>query len=70
MMDRRSLITGLISLVAAPAIIRATSLMPIRVAILPPYVGDVRFSSMHSFSGLYYWEYFDGFNWLRVGRLI
>lgn len=29
--SRRSLITGLISLVAAPAIVRAGSLMPIRV---------------------------------------
>ncbi len=29
-MDRRSLITGLISFVAAPAIVRATSLMPVK----------------------------------------
>lgn len=28
--SRRSLITGLISLVAAPAIVRATSLMPVK----------------------------------------
>lgn len=30
MINRRSLITGLISLVAAPAIVRAGSLMPVR----------------------------------------
>jgi hypothetical protein len=29
-MSRRGLITGLISLVAAPAIVRATSIMPVR----------------------------------------
>jgi hypothetical protein len=31
MLNRRSLITGLISLVAAPAIVRAGSLMPVKV---------------------------------------
>lgn len=30
MINRRGLITGLISLVAAPAIVRATSLMPVK----------------------------------------
>jgi hypothetical protein len=30
MLDRRSLITGLVSLVAAPAIVRASSLMPVK----------------------------------------
>jgi hypothetical protein len=30
MLDRRSLITGLISLVVAPAIVRAGSLMPVK----------------------------------------
>jgi hypothetical protein len=30
-MDRRQLITGLISLVAAPAIVRVSSIMPVRV---------------------------------------
>ncbi len=34
MINRRSLITGLISLVAAPAIVRAGSLMPVK-AMLP-----------------------------------
>lgn len=34
-MNRRGLITGLVSLVAAPAIVRATSLMPVRGIILP-----------------------------------
>lgn len=31
MINRRSLITGLISLAAAPAIVRASSLMPVKV---------------------------------------
>lgn len=31
MINRRGLITGLISLVAAPAIVRASSLMPVKV---------------------------------------
>jgi hypothetical protein len=30
MMDRRKLITGLVSLIAAPAIVRASSLMPVK----------------------------------------
>lgn len=34
-MDRRSLILGLGSLLAAPAIVRATSLMPVRGIIMP-----------------------------------
>lgn len=34
-MNRRQLITGLISLVAAPAIVRVGSLMPIRGELLP-----------------------------------
>jgi hypothetical protein len=45
MMNRRSLITGLVSLVAAPAIVRATSLMPVKTMIEDPrhyYVGRGR----------------------------
>lgn len=34
--SRRSLITGLISLVAAPAIVRVSSLMPVSAAALKP----------------------------------
>lgn len=34
-MDRRQLITGLISLCAAPAIVRAGSLMPVKQMITP-----------------------------------
>lgn len=37
MFNRRSLITGLVSLVAAPAIVRAGSLMPVK-AMLPPEI--------------------------------
>jgi hypothetical protein len=33
MLNRRSLITGLISLVAAPAIVRVGSLMPVKVMV-------------------------------------
>lgn len=36
--SRRSLITGLVALVAAPAIVRATSLMPVRLVKLGPVV--------------------------------
>ena len=35
MLNRRGLITGLISLVAAPTIVRASSLMPIKVMEQP-----------------------------------
>lgn len=35
-LHRRSFITGLISLIAAPAIIRAGSLMPVKQMIIPP----------------------------------
>jgi hypothetical protein len=34
---RRNFVTGLISLVAAPAIVRAGSLMPVRVMVEPVY---------------------------------
>lgn len=34
-MDRRQLITGLISLIAAPAIVRAGSLMPVKSILFP-----------------------------------
>lgn len=34
-MDRRGLITGIISLIAAPAIVRAGSLMPVKSILLP-----------------------------------
>ena len=37
MIGRRGFLTGLISLVAAPAIVRAGSLMPVKVIDLQPY---------------------------------
>lgn len=40
---RRSFITGLISLVAAPAIIRAGSLMPVKVMVEPIWTKAVIF---------------------------
>jgi len=36
MIHRRGFITGLVSLVTAPAIIRASSLMPIRAEVIAP----------------------------------
>ena len=36
MTSRRGFITGLISLVAAPAIVRASSIMPVRSIKMPP----------------------------------
>jgi hypothetical protein len=36
MMNRRGLITGLVSLIAAPAIVRASNLMPVK-SMLDPY---------------------------------
>lgn len=39
MIGRRGFITGLVSLVAAPAIVRAGSLMPVRVVIEPYGIG-------------------------------
>lgn len=41
MIDRRSLITGLISFVAAPAIVRVTNLMPVKIMLAPPYRVDI-----------------------------
>jgi hypothetical protein len=35
MIHRRGLITGFISLIAAPAIVRASSLMPVKALIIP-----------------------------------
>lgn len=42
MIGRRGFITGLVALVAAPAIVRAGSLMPVKIMIEPVYgVGPV-----------------------------
>ena len=40
--NRRSLITGLVSFIAAPAIIRATSLMPINAGLVPDGLCSIR----------------------------
>lgn len=40
-MDRRRFITGLVSLVAAPAIVRASSLMHVRSEIIRPKIVDL-----------------------------
>jgi hypothetical protein len=48
---RRSLITGLIALVAAPAIVRASNLMPVKQMILTPYQGNEIVFKASSFCG-------------------
>lgn len=50
-MNRRSLITGLMSFVAAPAIVRASSLMPIN-SLLMPFPDSSHWEPRH-------WEYFN-----------
>lgn len=40
MLSRRGLITGLVSFMAAPAIVRASSLMPVKALIEPPIFID------------------------------
>lgn len=40
-MNRRTLITGLVSLIAAPAIVRCSSLMQVRGIVMPPGSGVV-----------------------------
>ena len=45
---RNFLIGGLVSLFAAPAIVRASSLMPIKAIIIPANVGSVTFSTINN----------------------
>jgi hypothetical protein len=53
MLNRRSLITGLIGLgITAPAIIRASSLMPVKVMEPTLYSGQIAWTPAHSNSGL------------------
>lgn len=44
LISRRGLITGLVSLVAAPAIVRASSLMPVRRPWITPVVEELGWS--------------------------
>lgn len=60
MLNRRSLITGLISLVAAPAIVRADSLMKIKPTInkefiLSEYIPPINFQEVVA----YYKQWYD-----------
>jgi hypothetical protein len=69
MLNRRSLITGLISLVAAPAIVRAGSLMPVRSALLPAVapripLGQIRGGMLKS--GEVYFVIYNGAEWLML----
>jgi hypothetical protein len=43
-LNRRKLITGLIAFGAAPAIVRAASLMPVKVMEPLPFAGDLGFA--------------------------
>jgi len=52
-MNRRSLITGLISFVAAPAIVRASSLMPVKVMDLGGLVWPAFEIGDRSVNGVY-----------------
>jgi hypothetical protein len=47
MINRRGLITGLISLVAAPAIVRAGSLMPVKVMIEPRFLSGTEINALY-----------------------
>lgn len=49
-MNRRELITGLVTLVAAPAIVRAGSLMPVKV-MLPHQLERIVFYTMQTQPG-------------------
>ena len=75
MINRRSLITGLISLVAAPAIVRATSIMQVRQMIEPIFDGeDITFEAVSGpLNSIYIGSarMFIGHegNWLDIGTL-
>ena len=45
-MNRRSLITGLVSFVAAPALVRAESLMPLRGVTMPVFPDEPTISRL------------------------
>lgn len=47
MLQRRSFITGLISLVAAPAIVRAGSLMPVKMMIEPKFLSGTELNALY-----------------------
>lgn len=49
MINRRGLITGLIAFAAAPAIVRASSLMPVKV-IKPEFVRIIEYWNCKSYS--------------------
>jgi len=41
MLARRSFLTGLVSALTAPAIVRAASLMPVKALVIPPRFGEI-----------------------------
>jgi hypothetical protein len=47
-LSRRSIITGLVSLVAAPAIVRAGSLMPVSSGLIPGPEPDYRITLVYA----------------------
>lgn len=72
MIERRSFLTGLIALVAAPAIVRAGSLMPVKQMIgVPEYEGPIFTPSLHVLYGdlkIGDWITFSGFSSVRDVR--
>lgn len=56
MLNRRGLITGLISLAAAPAIVRASSLMPVKVikTLTPQEIINLVLSGSYDFDPIDY----------------
>ncbi len=68
MINRRGLITGLISFVAAPAIVRASSLMPVKGidVVYGTWFRGRWFASLADFENLYYYDRND-FSWKEKG---
>jgi hypothetical protein len=68
---RRSFITGLgAALVAAPAIVRAGSLMPVKAMVYDPYVQGVRYQTWPFGQPQPGNDYWSGMSWLESGDLV
>ena len=64
MLHRRGLITGLVSLIAAPAIVRIGSIMPVRsiadiVSDAPVFAGSLNLNLPHG-----WYQVFNGSDWV------
>lgn len=60
--NRRQLITGLISLMAAPAIVRASSLMPVKAFVLPDHREMRTFELTNYIGNTIYVDRYSSFN--------